>query len=80
MPPKRKNNVAVDALAQLWHRGLLDGDASANADVYGALANVTAVDDTWVGTDRVALRQLVTKAQAEVCRVLFAVAWPSLAN
>lgn len=64
MHPKRKDDSEiVEALAQLWHRGLLDGDAKANADVFGVLARQ---DDTWTGPDRVALRQLIVKAQAEV--------------
>ena len=64
----KDHEVAADALARMWHRSLLDGDAAANADVFGSLARR---GEEWRGPDRVELRQLIVKAQSEV-------RWPRL--
>lgn len=60
---RNEHDEAADALARMWHRSLLDGDAAANADVFGSLARR---GEEWAGPDRVELRQLIVKAQSEV--------------
>lgn len=67
LPKAARAAVADEAtagvLARQWVAGLVDGEVSIASDVFQAL---TQLGDAWTGPDRVELRQMVAKTQAEV--------------